>query len=1277
MPQTPVGYYDRTPQHPEWKRLLFVPGVSIQVAELNEIQAVVQTNLEQLASSFYREGGVVAGCSVVVDVPTVTITPGRIYALGIMHDIPEGVVTVTGTGEENIGIVITDNVVNEFDDPDLSDPAIGGENFLKPGAHRLTYSYAYAVNNPNAITIAQVINGVLNQVYEQSRPVIDTILKLLATRTLEESGSYTVIPFKIELRTLDARDINALTHLQVIVRGGVGYINGWRTENTIYYKKADRPVDSQIRYDEQHTYTTGTDIYTLFTTPVRELVSISATVETGSFTMVRGQIPNTQDEIPEQYQPAVSIVSITGFTITTDFFLSGNYIDWSPAGAEPATGATYTVVLRYNKQMVRGVRTLTEITSETRTRGGTANGTDNLVKSFVQSVVSVIGSDNTVYRPILDYTVNLALGQISWAPAGTEPAANATYTVRYWYWNPTVEGDYLARNSFVNATNVIQYDKIPTALPSGTAIDFTKQISLSPTGDNPVTATPMLVTYAFTLPRVDIVAIDKRGVVNIYRGSPATHPTAPSVDPEYMPIAKLQYKPEAATDKDVTIRYYDNQRLTMVQLRSMLRLVHDLQYNQGVFQLHQEAIDIPRPTDKRGVFADAFYTPKLADITHPNFACTFDPMIGAIMLPQLVETHIPTVNTTTGVVQRFPGNGGSYYMLNYTEVVIIQQPYATNHMQVNPYSLVNLGAVIILTPAADEWQVETTQYQTATQVITLPNDRIIRNQVMVHFHGGRVGEEYVKNGVIHRYVTFEEWVRYRHPRGYQGGWFFGTGSETTTEVTERIETVDQFREIMEEIEIEPIPLTREVQVDVEGKRYIPEEDNVTLYIDGKRYDTTPTGSYQAGTEGGTLRADTDGRFTGEFLFPAGLPGGEHLIEMAGESPGVGAGSRAEAMFWAQGMHKAITQTTTLVTVLQRVKVIENITATDPLAQTFMVDEAAFISSIDLFFKSKPSNNTDPVEVTLMDTINGVPGKNVLGTVQLLPNQVLLSDNAQTATQFTFPMPVYVEPNTEYCFVVKCDVESYVVHISEVGKRDPINGWVNKNPHSGVLLRSANMRTWSADQNSDLKFTMRRCSFTSLTGQVVYNQLNMTDPRSRFEWMQTFIDLTDTAKLTFQYSTNGTVWTVFNPFLEEDLGRAFETIWMRVNFVGTEKLSPLLYNNPKGRFYSWTTPGAYINRTFETRDQDIRYIDVYLDTDIPTGCTMTLQLKLDNGAWLNMTYDPLDDLVLDQKFTERHFRYDTGSDLTLHQAIQARVNMTSDAIYKTPRGRRLRVLARTI
>lgn len=174
---------------------------------------------------------------------------------------------------------------------------------------------------------------------------------------------------------------------------------------------------------------------------------------------------------------------------------------------------------------------------------------------------------------------------------------------------------------------------------------------------------------------------------------------------------------------------------------------------------------------------------------------------------------------------------------------------------------------------------------------------------------------------------------------------------------------------------------------------------------------------------------------------------------------------------------------------------------DPLAQTFLVqqDGGAFLSKVDIYFASK--DESIPVTLQIREVVNGYPGKNILpfSTVTLSPSQINISSNTvkfedgtevpkyDTATTFTFRSPVYVQNNGEYCIVLLSDSNNYRVWIAQMGDRIPGSSrTISEQPYNGVLFKSQNASTWTANQDQDLKFTIHRAIFdTGVVGNVEF------------------------------------------------------------------------------------------------------------------------------------------------------------------------------------------------
>lgn len=170
---------------------------------------------------------------------------------------------------------------------------------------------------------------------------------------------------------------------------------------------------------------------------------------------------------------------------------------------------------------------------------------------------------------------------------------------------------------------------------------------------------------------------------------------------------------------------------------------------------------------------------------------------------------------------------------------------------------------------------------------------------------------------------------------------------------------------------------------------------------------------------------------------------------------------------------------------------------DPIAQTFFVEGVPFgcyATNLDVFFRTKSS--TAPITLQIREVINGYPGNRVLpfGEVTLQPSDISVSEDATVATTFTFPSPVYLQNNTEYCFVLlpAGNNPDYNIWVSELGENElGTETRIFEQPNIGVLFTSANNRSWTAYQAEDIKFTLRRANFAiNQTGELLLKNFDV-------------------------------------------------------------------------------------------------------------------------------------------------------------------------------------------
>jgi len=164
---------------------------------------------------------------------------------------------------------------------------------------------------------------------------------------------------------------------------------------------------------------------------------------------------------------------------------------------------------------------------------------------------------------------------------------------------------------------------------------------------------------------------------------------------------------------------------------------------------------------------------------------------------------------------------------------------------------------------------------------------------------------------------------------------------------------------------------------------------------------------------------------------------------------------------------------------------------DPVSQSFFVDsetypQGFYITSIDLYFRTKSLDDNRNVKVEIREMQNGYPALQVIGIGDeaILNNRnINVSEDATIPTKFTFKNPIYVGPDNEYCFTIKPENNDpdYAIWVAELGQIDisdpERSARIESAYNTGILFTSANDRTWSAKQNLDVKFTMRVAKFT--------------------------------------------------------------------------------------------------------------------------------------------------------------------------------------------------------
>lgn len=220
---------------------------------------------------------------------------------------------------------------------------------------------------------------------------------------------------------------------------------------------------------------------------------------------------------------------------------------------------------------------------------------------------------------------------------------------------------------------------------------------------------------------------------------------------------------------------------------------------------------------------------------------------------------------------------------------------------------------------------------------------------------------------------------------------------------------------------------------------------------------------------------------------------------------------------------------------------------DHLSQSFDVNktlykDGIFLSSVDLFFRTKDSNL--PITVEIRPMVNGYPSPNRVipfSRVTLSPDKVKTSETPHFEsddnlnTRFTFDVPLYL-PAGQYCIVIVSNGHNYELWSCENGKvvLDETGNIceeqliVTQQPNIGEMYSSHNSGIHQSVKNQHLSFRLNRCDFSVGSFRVYFDSI-MSSPESfNLFNFQTLVleDFDDISDLQFEYSIDKTNYVKF-------------------------------------------------------------------------------------------------------------------------------------------------------
>lgn len=786
---------------------------------------------------------------------------------------------------------------------------------------------------------------------------------------------------------------------------------------------------------------------------------------------------------------------------------------------------------------------------------------------------------------------------------------------------------------------------------------------------SPVVGETITIEHEKYLARKDTVYIDQYGVIDAIQGIPADYglEVAPSAPTYTLPLASIMSPPGGLVDKtdeslDIGVSSVGLTRFTMRDIHNLLKRIRTMEYDQTILSLNTEAKDYATD-DKRGIFTDPFIDLSKISLDfnkdieghvisedRPYFDVGIDLDSNMIHLPLIPSYADANYDSAASSVNKY----FSTVTLRKTgERVVLSQMNATKSFLIAPYISHPQTPEVHINPSLDTWyddtyiQVPVSINQ--SKVVSTSSRTVYSTRIDPSFHqGGLVRTEY--SGVSTDYSA--------------------VGTTTQKLISDSI--------IKENI----VEYIRQREITVQGTNYPPSLDNIKCYFEGVFAPMTPLSGTSAGTQPGSVKANSNGSFDAKFTIPQRINTGTRVVKFESQNKIEGYESSAYAYYKATGIARTIQRTiTTITTVLLHrtdTEIYQNYYY-DPLAQTFVLDETTIVNGIDIYFESLPDANL-PVTCEIREVSNGNITATVYGTKTLMANDIRanVSSNSSKATRFTFDDPVLCEANKEYAFVLKANSKDFRVYVAEIGETDlQTNQLVANNPYiQGVMMSSSNNSSWTIHQKADVKFRIIADTYDA-NSEVVFDTINIPEGFCRFNLAAESLVFENT-RLEWYYSLDGGLsYDHISPYTDRVVDALANSIKLKASIFKTANtnLSPILNLNSVSlnlSRYDNSKEGYYVSNLISGLDE-YNNLEIILDTYDPSGTDMKVYMSTNQN---NETPYTLNELTLQSSrelsynWTEKTYKVTLGFNATRCRIF---VKLSSSLGYHTPAFRRLRAI----
>ena len=819
------------------------------------------------------------------------------------------------------------------------------------------------------------------------------------------------------------------------------------------------------------------------------------------------------------------VASTGGATAFAPTISSGGNGSTAAQIGTPHNNATVSVAYYVNKAQAQVRNKVLTETTETVTPDP-STGNINLNFPDIYEVLRLTETDSDGASVASRYTLDngqrdthYQLGRMVKKAGQTTPGVNVF--VRYKYFAHQAGGDFFAVNSY---TGQVDYNDIPTyRATNGTTFELRNVLDFR-SSVNPGTTFPGDFSTGARineLPRdrdttqFDVsyyqgknarVVIDRFNNVSVLESEPDLNPQFPPVPANSMELYRVEMNPYTIHDSDLSKERIPAKRFTMADIGKLESRIDNLEETTALNLLEAETdtlavLDASNNNRlKAGYLVDNFVDQSRSFVQDPSYQAGID-LVQKVVRPWQAQNNINLKydsDKSTNTILK----GDTVYK-TYSHVNYIEQAFATETENINPFAVVVNEGLLELSPTSDSWverkYLADKDNPQQTRVIPSTTQRpLLFNDFIFNWTGQQVNLRMGQTVATRQFNT-----------GRRGR---TTVTQTDRVIGDRSDRVLVRDHLIDQVFI-PYMRSRKVYFRAFGLKPATQVfaffDNkpVANWVRAETFQRISNADSDYGTEhsratnhpagSSTLTTDAEGYVAGSFFIPStsterfrtgtrefklldiSLPNDENSTSIA------------TAPFTSTGVLETRQReyNNTRVVTIGGTENRRRRRRIDPLAQSFMVDdeEGVFITKIGVRFNTK--DNAVPVACQIRPTVNGIPSSDDIvpnGTKVLSPSSITVSTDASAITYFEFEEPVYLNGNTEYAIVLLADTTGYNVFVARAGglQINSTEARVAKQPSLGSLFLSQNARTWTPDQERDLTFTIQRADFTTADAYYV-------------------------------------------------------------------------------------------------------------------------------------------------------------------------------------------------